>query len=151
MHKELNATVNKPLDSVWPVVSDLATFPQWIEIVDTVVVDAGEPPAHFVILKARLGPISRSKKLRMVQTARGGESDPEANNSVTFERQETHDIEVAMWKMNVTACSTGESSTQLSISLSYDGELWLPAFGAILDSQVPKTIESLERYIQESK
>lgn len=70
-------------------VDDLAEYPEWLEIVERAEVAASHPDddgdaAWLVDLRGRLGPLARSKRLRMVRTT------CEAPDLVRFERRE-HD------------------------------------------------------------
>lgn len=76
--------VDASAPAIMSVVIDLATYPQWLDIVGNVRPDdqtAADPgPAWFVDLRAQLGPLRRSKRLRMVRSVAN-------DRSVRFERQ----------------------------------------------------------------
>jgi len=86
---DVTADLDAPVDasSVYRWVADLERYPQWLEIVTRAVAAEGHPddagPAWFVQLRGKIGPLSRSKQLRMVRTVA---DEPHA---VTFERHET--------------------------------------------------------------
>jgi hypothetical protein len=68
---------------------DLSSYPEWLEIVDRAEVTPSHPDddgdaAWVVDLRGRLGPLARSKRLRMVRTT------CDAPDLVRFERRE-HD------------------------------------------------------------
>ena len=69
-----------PATLVWEVVSDLGTYPDWLDIVGKAV-PAGDA-AWTVDLRGKVGPFARSKRLRMVRTL------AQAPNRVLFEREE---------------------------------------------------------------
>ena len=56
---------------VWRAIADLATYPTWLGIVHRVESDGEDAgrPAWRVELRGRIGPLARSKRLRMVRTA----------------------------------------------------------------------------------
>ena len=82
---------------LYALVSDLGTYDQWLDIVhrvETADVDAEDPgPAWIVTLRARLGPLARSKRLRMVRTVHDGVS------AVRFERRELDGRRHSAWKL----------------------------------------------------
>ncbi|MCB0987226.1 MAG: hypothetical protein KDB09_05575, partial [Acidimicrobiales bacterium] len=80
---EMEAT--RPPGAVFGWIEDLGFYPRWLEIVTraTPRVDPGEiRPTWDVDLRGRLGPVARTKRLRMVRTVH----DP--GQRVVFERHE---------------------------------------------------------------
>ena len=82
-------------DPLFEVVSDLGTYPRWLDIVPRADPDPAAPddagPAWSVDLRGQLGPLRRSKRLRMVRTrAVPGEL-------VVFERHELDDRSHSDW------------------------------------------------------
>ena len=71
---------------LFDIVADLGTYPDWLDIVPRAEVappDADDPgPAWSVDLRAQVGPLRRSKRLRMVR------SEHESPERVVFERRE---------------------------------------------------------------
>ena len=78
-----------PAAVVWDVVSDLGTYPEWLDIVARAV-PAGDA-AWTVDLRGRVGPFARSKRLRMARTL------AQAPNNVLFEREELDGSEHSAW------------------------------------------------------
>jgi hypothetical protein len=78
--------------------------------------DAGRP-AHEVELRARLGPLARSKRLRMVRTVH------EPTRRVVFERAELDARHHSAWVLDVRLAAEGEA-TRLVMDLTYGGSLW---------------------------
>jgi len=123
------------------VVSDLETYPEWLDLVDKVEPET-DTEAWLVTLTAKIGPIKRSKKLRMVRKP--------AEKSTIFERQETHDRDFSSWVMQATVQpGESENSAALTVDLSYDGSYWSSALEAILEAKTPKVKKKLEAYLDQ--
>lgn len=121
-----------PAERVWRHVADLATYPSWLSIVHRVEpeadADAGRP-AWRVELRGRIGPLARSKRLRMVRT------EAIEGRSVRFERVERDGRRHAAWVMEArvaadTAADAGADAavgraeapgTLLAVRLRYEG------------------------------
>ena len=105
---------------LFPFVDDLAAYPPWMRLVHAVTAlepdDQGRP-AWQVELRARVGPLARSKRLRMVRTVH------QADTEVVFERREVDGRAHSAWVL--TATLTGlEAGTRLDVRLHYGGGLW---------------------------
>ena len=87
-----------PAAVVWEVVSDLGTYPEWLDIVGRAV-PAGDA-AWTVDLRGKLGPFTRSKRLRMARTL------AQAPNNVLFEREELDGKEHSAWVLRAEASRT---------------------------------------------
>lgn len=123
-------------ESVFALVSDLATYDGWLDIVQRVERDPATDEAWFVTLRAKLGPLARSKRLRMVRVA------IEAPTQVRFERQEVDGKDHSAWVLSAdlepgaAAGRPGSGPTRLTMNLDYGGRLWTSALAPILDAQV---------------
>jgi hypothetical protein len=128
---ELDAPVAAAAVYVW--VADLERYPQWLEIVtradaaDAHPGDAG--PAWFVQLRGKIGPLSRSKRLRMVRTVA---DEPHA---VTFERRETDGQTHSPWVLRATI-DERDGESHLSMSLHYGGGLFEPIVERLLSREI---------------
>jgi hypothetical protein len=122
-------------------VEDLSTYPEWLTIVPRAVAEAagpGEPadPAHAwqVELRARIGRLARSKRLRMVRTTH------DAPRTVRFERHELGGRATAPWVLEARVEGRGDESlltSVLTMELFYGG-----SFGtAILERLLADEIE----------
>src|SRR6185437_9058063 len=73
-------------ETLFAWLEDLASYPRWLDIVaraEAVDAAAGDPgPAWLVDLRGRLGPLARTKRLRMVRTVH------DLGAAVIFERRE---------------------------------------------------------------
>ena len=81
-----------PAAVLFELVDDLSTYPQWNGLVHSAVAEPGDEPAWDVELRARLGPLTRSKRLRMVRTLRDAEAF-----AVTFERDQADGRNHSPW------------------------------------------------------
>lgn len=118
-----------PPGVVWAVVSDLGTYPKWLDIVPRA--DANEDGSWTVDLRARLGPFARSKRLRMVRTT------TEAGAVAVFERQELDGRQHAPWVLRAELADAGVAGTHLTMRLHYGGSL----LGPMLQRMLGETIE----------
>ncbi len=117
VHASVDAKVSA--ERLFPKVADLATYPQWLDIVHSVELEPvhGETPAWRVELRARVGPFARSKRLRMVR------SKCESPQLVVFERQEDDGKQHSAWVLRV-AIDPSESGSTLHMHLHYGGSLF---------------------------
>ncbi len=115
--------LDAPADRVWRLVADLATYASWLSIVHRVErepeADEGRP-AWRVELRGRIGPLARSKRLRMVRT------EAVDGVSVRYERAERDGRRHAAWVMDARVHPAPEgaaSGTLLVVRLRYAGSL----------------------------
>jgi uncharacterized protein YndB with AHSA1/START domain len=132
------ATLDAPVppDVVFPWVEDLARYPDWLEIVPrttTAAPAAGDPgPAWLVDLRGRVGPIARSKRLRMVR------SRHEAPSHVRFDRRELDGRRHAAWVLLADVEAAAEGS-RLTMRLHYGGGLWGPLVERLLADEIERS------------
>ena len=116
-------------------VDDLARYPQWLDIVPRAVPlevhpdDAG--PAWSVDLRGRLGPLARSKRLRMVRTS----LEP---GRVRFERVEHDGRRHSPWVLEATVDETADGS-RLRVHLHYGGSLVGPLVERLLADEITRS------------
>jgi hypothetical protein len=126
-------------------VDDLERYPQWMSLVHDVAAVSPAPsdpagcPAWSVELRTHIGPLARSKRLRMVRTLH----DPP--NHMRFERFEIDGRDHAPWILEVRLTPTeGDERTTLAMSLSYGGRLWTGSvLQHVLDDEVTNASEAL--------
>lgn len=124
-------------------VADLGAYPAWLGIVDNAVPHPGldltlgvdgdgdaDPGAWLVELRGRLGPVARSKRLRMVRTM----FDPPWH--VRFERAELDGRNHAPWVLDARV-EQREGSARLTVDLHYGGSFG----GALLERMLSDEIE----------
>ncbi len=125
-------------DALFEVVSDLGTYPDWLDIVPRAVSvdpdgsDVG--PAWSVDLRGPIGPLRRSKRLRMVRTvAVPGEL-------AVFERHEVDDRTHSDWilRARIDVGATPDES-RLTMELHYGGSMWMPMLDRLLADEIERS------------
>lgn len=121
-------------------VAVLDHYPSWMRLVHRV--EPIEPEdgrlAWWVELRAKIGPLARSKQLRMVRTG----FDP--GRRVRFERIQNDDRDHAAWVLTAEVGEQVEAGTRLSMHLEYTGSLWSSSIlGRILDDEVRRGAAAL--------
>jgi len=141
-------------DELFIVVSDLTTFPDWIELVHRVEpIPAGEAlaedrPEWWVTLRAQIGPLARSKRLRMARTVhRPPGSGYGQRGQVRFDRSETDGRDHAPWTMEVTVIGidSGPHRSRADCRLHYGGSMWTGLLDGQLDATARRSSEALRR------
>jgi hypothetical protein len=134
---DVAATLTCPsnVPAMYAVVADLGRYPEWLDIVPAAVrvdEDAGDPgPAWSVDLRGQLGPLRRTKRLRMVRT------EADAPHRVRFERRELDGRSHSPWVMTAEVSeAVGDGDVTLSMSLHYGGTLWVPALDRVLADEI---------------
>ena len=123
-------------------VDALDLYPPWMALVHAAVpehdADAHpSEPAWSVELRTRVGPLARSKRLRMVQTLH----DP--GRRVRFERRELDGRSHSPWMLTAAVEPTSGGS-RLTMELSYGGSLWTGGvLQRILDDEIRRGSERL--------
>ncbi len=116
-------------------IDDLAGYPEWLEIVDRAEAVAADPAddgdaAWLVDLRGRLGPLARSKRLRMVRTT------CQTPQVVRFERREHDGRDHSAWVLDARVEPT-DGGSRLIMRLHYDG-----GFGdAVIERLLSQAIE----------
>jgi hypothetical protein len=128
-----------PPETVFPWVAELDRYPSWLEIVTRAVPgggsgDGGE--AWQVDLRGRLGPLARSKRLRMIRTAF------DAPYRVRFERAELDGREHAAWVLEADLEAADEGS-RLRMRLHYGGALFGPVLERLLADEIERSRQRL--------
>lgn len=122
-------------DRVLEELHDLAAYVRWVSIIGDVATDG--PGAWIVELRADLGPLRRSKRLRMIR------SDDESPRTVRFLRSELDGRRHAAWEMRLSVEPAAESSL-VSVELGYDGRVPLGAFERVVKAEVTAAAHRLE-------
>lgn len=122
--------------AVYDVVVDLGSYPRWLDIVAKATPtepDAGDPgPAWLVDLRGQLGPLRRSKRLRMVRSVA---DEPE---HVRFERRELDGRKHSEWVLEGRLTGTADA-TSLTMRLHYGGSLWVPMLDRVLRDEIERS------------
>jgi len=130
---------------LFAVVEDLGRYSEWLDIVvratpaDALPRDEG--PAWSVELRGRIGPLARSKRLRMVRTVH----DPDAR--VVFERREPGERSHSPWTLTALVEPRPDGS-RLTMSLHYGGALWGPMLERLLADEVARARPRLVALLQ---
>lgn len=144
--------VEAPAEAVVAILSDLSTYPAWndlvaaAEVVDQTPDDPG--PAWRTTLTAKVGPFARSKQLRFVRDTVDIDGE---TTTIRFSRHELDGRTHASWTMHcaVTESSGDPAGTAVVLTLAYDGGLWIPALGGVLDGAIERATRRLPGYVQE--
>src|SRR4051794_24145013 len=134
----MTSTLEAPCGAgrLFAAVADLADYPGWLSIVDRA--EATEPaagdagPAWMVELRGRLGPLARSKRLRMVRTV------ADEPHRVRFERRELDGRAHSPWVLDAEVEPGARGSSRLTMRLHYGGRLG----GATLERMLAAEIET---------
>jgi hypothetical protein len=89
-----------------------------------------------VELRAKVGPLARSKRLRMVRT------ELVAPERVVFERAELDDRPHAMWRLT-TIVRPLDIGCVVVAELHYSGAAWVPLLDQVLAGEVERAKRSL--------
>lgn len=142
-----------PPTNVFPVLADLTHYRDLIGLIHKIEQDTDEA-TWIVTLRAKIGPLARSKRLRMRRTV------CDAPHRVRFERDEVDGRSHSPWTLEATvepgtstgagtdadASTTAESST-VTMVLAYGGSLWSPMLNTVLDSQVEQAKAKLQEMV----
>ena len=112
----------------------LDDYPRWLDIVQRV--EGTEPhpddegPAWIVDLGSRVGPLQRSKRLRMVRTVC---DDP---SEVRFEGREHDGRDHSPWVLSVVIDELEPEVSTMNMTLSYGGSLFGPVLERLLQREI---------------
>jgi len=147
---DVTSTLDAPYSAglLFAAIDDIAWYPKWLNIVTKAVPTdpaAGDPgPAWLVDLRGRLGPLARSKRLRMVRTEftpdTAGGAEPrtsDARRHIRFERRELDGRDHAAWVLDADVVQIGDGS-RLTMRLHYGGTFG----GALLERMLRDEIEA---------
>ena len=130
---------------LFEVVADLSTYPAWLDIVGRVEPTAsgeGETgPAWLVDLVGRVGPLRRSKRLRMVRTEHTPPG-PGSAGRIRFERHDLDDRTHSAWVLHATVRGHDDGS-RLEKHVHYGGSLWVPLLDRLLSDEIRSSRERL--------
>ncbi len=122
-----------PRQALFSEVELLDHYSEWLDIVarvQPVEAATGDPgPAWLVDLRGRIGPLSRSKRLRMVRDRH------EPPSLARFTRRELDGWEHSAWTLTAEVASSDTGSV-LSMSLHYGGSLWIPLMERMLRDEI---------------
>ncbi|MDQ3106441.1 MAG: SRPBCC family protein [Actinomycetota bacterium] len=128
--------------AVFAALADLITYPHWLSIVGAAVPVLGTDAAWLVDLVARVGPIRRGKRVRMVRTG----NDPVAG-TVRFERAELDGRSHNTWILTGSAIAGATGGTSVKVRLHYGGGRTLPGADRLLGQEMGRAGARLEAYL----
>lgn len=118
-------------DEVMVYVEDLAQYPRWVDLVHSATPAARDEEAWDVELRARIGPLTRSKRLHMRRAIRD-------ERTVEFRRHETDGRRHSDWVLRAELDEIA-GGTRLTMRLHYGGALWT---GGLLERALADQITS---------
>jgi len=121
--------------------ADLGTYPAWLTLVTNAEPDGDD--AWLITLRARLGPLARSKRLRMVRTEL-------LEQSVRFERVETDGRDHSEWVLTASLEPASEATCDVKVHLHYGGALWSAPLEIVLASFEGSAAERLSAYLSKT-
>jgi len=139
--RTISATVGAAPAATMEALADLATYPAWLTLVADAEPDG--PDTWLITLRARLGPLARSKRLRMVRTEL-------LEHTVRFERTETDGRNHAEWVLTASLEPMTDSTSEVKVHLHYGGALWSAPLEIVLASFEGSAAERLSTYLSET-
>lgn len=144
---------------LFDVVADLGTYPDWLDVVSQV--EPGDEPETWVVtLRARIGPLARSKRLRMERVThhRGEAGQP---SMVRFERREIDGRNHSDWILAAEVTGADHTSadhasavgaepmrSEVTLELRYAGPLWSGLLDGVLAAAAERATGKLQAYVQ---
>lgn len=143
MERAFSAPTEAEPAHLYEVIADLGTYPDWLELVSSA--EPTEPSAAdpdelawSITLRARIGPLARSKRLRMVRTVADG-------SQVRFERQELDGRQHSTWVLAARVDPADSPwRSAVTLDLHYGGSLWSGLLDGVLQSAVDDATERLQ-------
>lgn len=137
-------------ETLFEWVGGLDSYDRWLEIVprttEAPAIEGDPGPAWDVTLRGRLGPLARSKRLRMARTEHR-QPEGEAPGRAVFERRETDGRDHAVWRLAATVDATPTGS-RLVMDLHYGGSLWVPLLDRVLSSEIEGSRRRLRALVE---
>lgn len=143
---DITADVDAPCSppALFEWVSSLDTYDRWLDIVPATSPAEAHPddegPAWFVTLRGKVGPLARSKRLRMVRTVH------EPPRRVVFERREHDGRDHASWILAASVVGDDARSV-LTMDLHYGGSLWVPLLDRVLRGEIEQSRHRLRALV----
>ncbi len=142
MQRVIKVEVRAAPGATLAALADLSTYPHWLPLVTEARPDSDE--TWVITLRAKLGPLARSKQLRMRRTEM-------TENHVRFERQEVDGREHATWTLdaavNQDSSSRDRKLTTVVMTLHYDGSLWSAPLEAALAASEGTAAKNFDRWL----
>ena len=137
-------------DRVFAALGDLATYPHWLTIVGRATTAPGHPdddpagePAWLVDLRGKVGPFTKTKRVRMLRTGH----DPAAG-TVRFERREHDGRSHNRWILSGEAAPRPGNRCHVRVHVHYGGGRSLPGADLLLGQEARRAGERLGAYLR---
>jgi hypothetical protein len=121
--------------AVLAVVRDLTTYGGWLDLVQRAVpieaIDGDPGPAWDVELRAKVGPLARSKRLRMVRVQ-------DDATTARFERRDADGRQHSPWVLTADVAPGADGGSTLTMRLHYGGGLYGPVLDKVLADAVAR-------------
>lgn len=137
---------------LFEAVGVLDGYDRWLDIVGAVRAagsHSDDPgPAWLVDLRGQIGPLRRSKRLRMVRTEH---HPPEGRlpGRVRYERRELDGRVHSPWTLDALVSSRADSSSHLEMTLYYGGSLWVPMMERMLRDEIQRSRPRLLEHLRD--
>jgi hypothetical protein len=118
---------------LFSIVEDLGRYPEWLDIVAKAEPLDEPEPSWAVDLRGRLGPLARSKRLRMVR------AEHAAPTRVVFERAEVDGRQHSAWRLSADVDALGGDRSKLRMHLHYGGSLFGPVLERVLRDEIERS------------
>lgn len=167
MRRTITADLAASPAAVYARLATLDGYGEWMDLVSRVEPADADPgdagPAWWVTLRAAVGPLARSKRLRMVRTG------ADEHHTLRFERRELDGRRHSPWVLDVAiapagaaaegteatspkadgvgATPDGATASTVVVDLGYDGGLWDPLLDRILGSNVDTAVPRLQALV----
>lgn len=134
---------------VFAWIDDLGRYPEWLGLVSRAEpVEAhadDEGPAWSIDLRARIGPLARAKRLRMVRT------EHEAPHRATFERREHDGRSHSPWvlRAEVAPAASSSGASLLTMRLHYGGTMFTPVADRLLRDEIDRSRPRLAALVEQ--
>lgn len=129
MRRSSSVVLGVPAEQVRPWLAGLDSYPAWMPLVHAA--RQVGPDVWDVEIRARVGPLARSKRLRMRRAV-------DQPSRIVFVREETDGRVHAPWTLEVCIDAQGDGCS-VSVELVYGGSLWT---GGLLDKVLAQQIEA---------
>ncbi|MEX2627898.1 MAG: SRPBCC family protein [Ilumatobacteraceae bacterium] len=136
-----------PPEVLFAHVDRLDRYPAWMPLVHRAEPVDADPdgPAWAVELRTRVGPLARSKRLRMVRTLH------EPARRVVFQRRELDGRDHASWELIAAIDPSNGHDCRLTMHLAYGGSLWTGGvLQRILDDEIRRASDRLLELVSAS-
>jgi hypothetical protein len=124
-------------------VADLGNYPDWLSIVHKAEPVAGEEQTWLVDIGARVGFVTRTKRLRMVCTK------AVAPEMVRFERAELDSKSHSPWVLTARVEAVEGGGSRLRMDLHYGGGGWIPLLEPVLRQEVVRATDRLRGWLED--